>query len=288
MKKLFNITLCVLLACAFLACKEKIKPRPGEIAEADLKPAVDSTANDTIVNLWGEPSPPPPVEGDGSTLFTERYKKRTDDSLEPTEQGEIPAPDLADVNWDNYEEPLASAASSAGTRSASEQPRKTATAAASKPTAWTPSNDMNFDYNSYTSFTPSSDIAIVTDNGLDVLPYAANDAEKIDFIKSFYEDCFARDGRNVDESMLSVSCRRFIQDKVAENGEFTTGRFFRTQRQKASKPWDEVRKNMTIKAVGDDWFKIEMDEGAGKKSFNLKVVEIDGQIKIDMVNNKNI
>ena len=285
MKKIVYTLLFMVVACAFIACKEKVKPRPGEIAEADLKPAVDTIADDTIINLWGEPSPPPPVEGDGSTLFTERLAKRAMDDMELIEQGEVPSPDLTAVTWDNYEEPLASAASS-GNRSGGES--RSSGSSQHKPTAWTPSNDMSYDYNSYTTFTPSSDVAIVTDNGLDVLPYAANDTEKIDFIKNFYEDCFARDGRNIDESMLSVSCKRYIQDKVAETGDFTTGRFFRTQYLKGNKSWDEVKKNMTVKAVGDDWFKIEMDEGAGKKSFDLKVVEIDGQLKIDMVNNKNV
>lgn len=287
MKKLFNILLCLVVLCAFYACKEKVKPRPGEIAEADLKPKADTISGDTIVNLWGEPSPPPAVEGDGSTLFTERLSRPNNVSLDSNEQSAIPDNDYANVTWDDYEEPLASAASSSSRQNV-ERPR-TATASQTKPVAWTPSNDMNFDYSSFTtSNLPSSDIAIVTENGLEVLPYAANDAEKIDFIKNFYDDCFARDGRNVDETMLSVACRRYVQDKVAETGDFGTGRFFRTQRNKASVPWDEVKKNLSIKAVGEDWFKVEMDEGDGKKSLNIKVVEVDGQIKIDMLNNKNI
>lgn len=286
MKKLFNILCFMFLLCTFYACKEKVKPRPGEIAEADLKPKADSITDDTIINLWGEPSPPPAVEGDGSTLFTERLNRPKDDNNDFNEQAAVADDNLANVVWDNYEEPLASAASSSS-RQTKEQPRSVGTTQ-TKPVAWTPSNDMNFDYSSYTTYTPSSDIAIVTENGLELLPYAANDAEKMDFIKNFYEDCFARDGRNVDETMLSVACRRYVQDKVAETGDFGTGRFFRTQRNKAAIPWDEVKKNMSVKSVGEDWFQVEMDEGNGKKTLNIKVVEIDGQIKIDMVNNKNI
>lgn len=287
MKKLFNILFLMALLCAFYACKEKIKPRPGEISEADIKPVNDSIPDDTVVNLWGEPSPPPAVEGDGSTLFTERMNRPKNDIPDFDDSETMRENDVANVNWDNCEEPLASAATSSSARQTQEKTR-TPAASQTKPVAWTPSNDMNFDYNSYTTFTPSSDIAIVTENGLEVLPYAANDAEKMDFIKNFYEDCFARDGRNVDATMLSVACKRYVQDKVAESGDFGTGRFFRTQRDKSTKPWEEVKKNLAIKAIGEDWFKVEMDEGAGKKSLNLKVVEVDGQMKIDMINNKNI
>lgn len=283
MKNLMQILLLSALLSAVFACKEKIKPLPGEIAEADLKPKYDILSDDSIVDEWGEPSPPPAVSGDGSSLFTERLAKRAAENLTIDSSDETPAPDIASVNWDDYVEPMAQAAASGGKPAAS-QPKPVAGTSA-KPVAWTPVNDLNFDY---TTNAGASDIAIISENGLEVLPYAANDEEKIDFLKSFYVDCFARDGRSVDESKLTVSCRRFLQDKVAETGDFSTGRYFRTQRTKGSKSWAEVQSGMTIKAEGDEWFKVEMDEGAGKKSFELKVVEIDGQLKIDRVKNKNV
>ncbi len=281
MKKLLHILLLMALVSTLFACKERKKPVPGEIAQADLKPKNDTIADDTILNEWGEPSPPPDVEGDGSSLFTERLSKRVGEQIEMRESE--PARDITSVRWEDDNSRADDSEDVSDSRQSPDRNRTARNDQSSKPVVWKPVNDPAFDYNSYSSY----DGPVITDEGIQVLPYAANDAEKIDFIKSFYEDCFARDGRNIDETQLSVACRRYIQDKVSETGDYGTGRFFRTQVARPSKSWDDVKKNMDIKAVGEDWFKVEMDEGAGKKSFQLKVVEIDGQLKIDMVKNKN-
>lgn len=281
MKKLLHILLLMALVSTVFACKERKKPVPGEIAQADLKPKNDTIADDTILNEWGDPAPPPDVEGDGSSLFTERLSKRVGEQIEIRESE--PARDVTSVRWEDDNSRADDNADVSDSRQSTERNRTARNEQPSKPVVWKPSNDPAFDYNSYSSY----DGPVITEEGIQVLPYAANDAEKIDFIKSFYEDCFARDGRNIDETQLSVACRRYIQDKVAETGDYGTGRFFRTQIARPAKSWDDVKKNMDIKAVGEDWFKVEMDEGSGKKSFELKVVEIDGQLKIDMVKNKN-
>ena len=281
MKKLFHILLLLALLVTVFACKNRKKPLPGEIAQADFKPKNDTIAEDTILNEWGDPAPPPEVEGDGSSLFTERLSKKVGDQIEIREENssrEITSVRLEDIDngMDNYTDDYDSRPGQERSSTArNDQP--------GKPVVWRPSNDPAFDYSSYSS----SDGAIITADGIQVLPYAANDAEKIDFIKSFYDDCFAREGRGIDETQLSVACRRYIQDKVAETGDYGSGRVFRTQIARPSKSWDEVKKSMNIKAIGEDWFKIEMDEGSGKKSFEIKVVEIEGQLKIDMVKNKN-
>ena len=281
MKKLLHILLLLALLMTVFSCKERKKPLPGEISEADLKPKNDTIVDDTILNEWGEPAPPPDVEGDGSSLFTERLSRRAGEQIVMRE--EEPPRDITSVRWDDTDSRADNSNDEYDSRPSSDRNRTARNDLPSKPVVWKPVNDPAFDYSSYSS----SDGPIITDEGIQVLPYAANDAEKIDFIKSFYEDCFARDGRNIDETKLSVACRRFIQDKVAETGDFGAGRFFRTQIARPSKSWDDVMKNMNVKAVGEDWFKVEMDEGAGRKSFELKVVEIDGQLKIDMVKNKN-
>ena len=281
MKKLFHILLLLALLVTVFACKNRKKPLPGEIAQADLKPQNDTIAEDTILNEWGDPAPPPEVEGDGSSLFTERLSKRVGEQIEIREEN-TPR-EITSVRLEDFDNRMDNNTVDYGSREGQERNSTARNDQPSKPVVWRPSNDPAFDYSSYSS----SDGAVITADGIQVLPYAANDAEKIDFIKNFYDDCFAREGRNIDETQLSVACRRYIQDKVAETGDYGAGRFFRTQIARPSKSWDEVKKSMNIKAIGEDWFKIEMDEGSGKKSFEIKVVEIEGQLKIDMVKNKN-
>ena len=282
MKNLLHIILLAALASVLFACKQKVKPVSGELTEDQIKPKNDTIQEDTIVNEWGEPSPPPAPEGDGSGLFTERLAKRAEENMQLMEEEN--SPEIRPETTNSSDNPERPAAESSEERTPANQSRPNRSEP-SKPQAWSPSSDMTYDYNSYSS---SGTTTVTSNSGVDILPYAANDAEKIDFLKNFYNDCFARDGRNVDETMMSVACRRYIQDKVAETGDYATGRFFRTQRARGTKTWAEVQKNMTIKSTGEDWFRVEMDEGSGKRFLDVKVVEVDGQLKIDMVKNKNI
>lgn len=261
--KYLAITLPVLLFF-FCACKKKVEAESGELKGEVVSQQNTTNESDSIVDEWGEPAPPPEMGGDGSSLFQERFKKpakaSVDDEAQPSN----------DEVWDSDDRIQDRIQSDMRTHNSVPSSAPTTSRSNSRRTVRT--NDPEFDYSPVEYVPPTT-----SGSGGGLLPYAANDQEKMDFLRGFYKDFFANGGQKIDESALSASCKRFLNDKSGEHGIDNVAQFFTAGIQNGNA---ETANSMKLKSIGDDWFRVSNDDG---KHLDIKVVEFNGHLQIDML-----
>lgn len=263
------IYLFVFAALMAISCKEE-KRESGEDSSAhdSFKPQ----QNDSTYDEWGEPAPPPDVDGDGSSLFAERKKKIVDVELIDDEDAKSDNNDRLfeyddvirnRINNSTSYTPVQNTTSRPTPKS---QPRNTS------------GNNHSLEYNSSDGYE-----TVETGSGKAVLlPYAANNEEKIDFIKSFYETALTKGVNMVDDNVLSVSCRNYLIEQCYGN-HFSVESFFGISSSDANRQPAELLKSMSVKPLGDDWFKVSFDNDKSSRPVELKIVEMDRKLMVDMV-----
>lgn len=254
------------------ACKSKPKPVSGEIQYTGMQEAYSDSV-DSAAQTWGEPAPPPAVQGDGRTLFQERYKAVNNEYEEDFNiEGQQQSSGNSNSKYPDSPEDYYYASSPSYNRPA---------------TSSYYVND-NPDYVSEFDYSDEPNAGKGQESGAELLPYAANQQEKLTFVKDFFQDFFANNCERVAESDLSLPCKSFLREKGEEIGEQNMAYFFRTEKAvNANRPSDAA-KTLNFKPIGDDWFRVTMNEGHGNKYLDVKVVEYSGKLMIDMVRNKNL
>lgn len=270
-----KIIICCALSAVILlmaACKPKPKPQSGEILSTDVERAYTDSV-DTTAQAYGQPAPPPAVQGDGRTLFQERYKAVSNEGEEnfsvevnqPTKTSNQQYPDQPEDYYYSSSSPYNH-----------------------KPATSSYYVNDNPDYVSEFDYSDEPNAEKDKESGAELLPYAANQQEKLSFVKDFFQDFFAKNCERVSESDLSLPCKSFLRERGEEIGELNMAYFFRTEKAvNAGRPSDAA-KTLNFKSIGDDWFRVSVNEGHGVKYLDVKVVEYSGKLMIDMVRNKNL
>lgn len=272
------LTAFIFISTLLCAC-DKLK-KDGDMtvqsAEVDDSALTDIPGDSLKATLeWGEPAPPPQVNGDGSSLFEER--------INPQAQPNQDEEDVADFyawSFGRKRDPLAEAAlrNSVGQHpdygyNKNPIPEKK---------VWKPANtgnDMNFDFDNIQYNQPAN-------SKVETLPYAANEQEKIQFLSEFYKNFMEKGGKNVDTEQLSITCQRMLTDLAKDKEIENIADFFRTNPKDATNSTEQTAANIKVSSSKGDWFDVTMDEGHGEKTIRVKVVEVNRTLKVDEVDNK--
>lgn len=262
------ICLLVLASLMTMSCKEE-KRESGE--DSSAHDSFKSQQNDSTYDEWGQPSPPPDVDGDGSSLFAERNKKIVDVELIDDEDSKSDNNDRLFEYDDVIKDRINNSTSYSPIQNTSSH-----TTPKNQPRSI--SNNHSLEYNSSDGYE-----TVETGGGKAVLlPYAANNEEKIDFIKSFYETALTKGVNMVDDNVLSVSCRNYLIEQCYGNHQSVES-FFGLSPSDTNRQPTELMKAMTVKPMGDDWFKVAFDNDKSSSSVELKIVEMDRKLMVDMV-----
>ena len=266
---IFSLLLLVIL----VSCNKK---KPNKESGEDLTDGtqiVYEHGTDSLNSGWGAPSPPPEVEGDGSSLFTERTRNNMDingegvsDLDKVTNQG--PQNDVIS-NWINNR-PNNSNNSPSTPSSPSSRPQQR------RQQSSTPT-DYSLEYN----WLNDPDIANISSTPGTLLPYAANDDDKMDFLKDFYMMLFDRNENRDAESYMSMSCKNYLKENNRWNLPIET--FFGINASNLGKPAEQMMQSMTIKPVGYDWYRINWGDNSNNRSVDLKVIEMNRKVVVDMI-----
>ena len=203
--------LCALMLMA--ACKQKPKAVQGEIINDTLQ-KVYTDSVDTTDQAWGQPAPPPPVRGDGRTLFQERYKAVNNEGEESLNLEEQQHSQTSSQQYPDYPEDYYYPSSSSY----------------GKPATSSYYVSDNPDYVSEFDYSDEPNANKKQESGAELLPYAANQQEKMAFVKDFFQDFFSYNCERVAESDLSVPCKSYLRERGEEIGELNMAYFFRTEK----------------------------------------------------------
>ncbi len=261
-----NHILTILLSMLIVGCNSNPE-RESENASVSSDSAYASP--DTVYDEWGNPAPPPEMKGDGSSLFSERHGS-VDINVENLDAGTQSSGAQDDVisNWINSQSsqsPVASRPSTPRQEPVTRIPERR------QPTSNTYTMDFNWNVDNP-----------VSEGDGQMLPYAANDDDKADFLRDFYA-LLLSDNENKDlESYMSVSCKNYLREANFGN-RLPTATFFGLNSSSLSRPSDEVLKNLSIKSLGYDWFAVSWGNGSSNRPVELKVIEMNRSLLVDMI-----
>ena len=228
---------------------------------------------DSFTSDWGAPSPPPDVEGDGSSLFSERQNKIDvngegvsdyDNTSNPGAQTDVIS------NWINNRSTNSNSSPTPSPSTPSPRPQQRR-----QPSS--PSTDYSLEYN----WLNDPDITSGVTAPGQLLPYAANDDDKMDFLNDFYTMLFDRSENRDAESYMSMSCKNYLKENNRWNLPVET--FFGINASNLGKPAEQTMQSMTIKPVGYDWYRINWSSESNNRSVDLKVIELNRKLVVDMI-----
>ncbi len=261
------ITLTILSFLIIFGCNSSPKH-----SNEDASISSDSTgmSNDST-NEWGAPTPPPEVEGDGSSLFSERNNKVDIDA------SSLENPANSSNNYDVISNWINNQSSSHSNRSESTSPSAVSPQSSNR----TSSNGIN-NYTMEYDWQNDNFTNTLSTTSDYMLPYAAKEEDKMDFIRDFYAMLIDDNSNKNESDYLSMSCKNYIKENNPYNHlKFET--FFGFNPSNKGKNASEILNSLTITPLGYDWFGISWDKKSSNKDVELKVIEFNRKLVVDMI-----
>jgi hypothetical protein len=216
------------------------------------------------------------VTGDGSSLFDERRNPNINidgSELKDNQSQDYTATNNNDViaNWINNQ------STSIPSRQSSSPNRPT-----SQRTPRRQSNAENYTLE-YNWNNDNSNASSVQNSQSDImLPYAANNDDKKDFLNNFYAMLLDANPSKDINSSLSISCQNYLKEQNY-NGRYPVENFFGVNSSYIGKPSADILKSMVIEPMDYDWFKVSWAPGINNREVELKVIEMNRQLVVDMI-----